>query len=107
VTDGESTFQDLVRKKCHVYYDIYDIMIDRASTRAKASSYDLDDKEDAEEDYHRTEDDYIYIGNIRSEVSTINNGATTSVGGVSDIVKLMKMDEEHLQLPKLKGQKTS
>jgi hypothetical protein len=49
--DGETTFQDLVKKKCPFYYDIYDIMIDRASTRPKATSYELDGKEtDGDED---------------------------------------------------------
>ena len=61
--DGETTFQDLVKKKCPFYYDIYDIMIDRASTRPKATSYELDGPEpegandvDDDDDFHSFQD---------------------------------------------------
>ena len=83
--DGETTFQDLIKKKCPFYYDIHDIMIDRASTRPKTTNYDLnDDDDEEEEDFHGTEN-VCHQDNIRSNVRTINTGTPTSVGGVSDV----------------------
>ena len=82
--DGESTFQDLVKKRCPFYYDIYDIMIDWASTRPKATSDDLDNNPDPEDDI-RTMEDTNNDENIRSDLPVINTGTPTSVGGVSDV----------------------
>jgi hypothetical protein len=50
--DGEATFQDAVRRKCSMYYELVDIMVDRASTEPKATKYDpstLDEFSDGEE----------------------------------------------------------
>jgi hypothetical protein len=30
--EGEQTFKDLVQRKCSYYYDLLDVMVDRAST---------------------------------------------------------------------------
>jgi hypothetical protein len=46
--DDEGNFKEIVEKKCPYYYDLVDIMSDRASAKPKATSYDLD--EENEED---------------------------------------------------------
>ena len=44
--EDEGTFEDAVRKKCPYYYELVDIMSDRASSKPKVTSYDLDDDDD-------------------------------------------------------------
>jgi hypothetical protein len=44
--DDEGTFEDSVKKKCPYYFDLLDIMADRASSKPKATSYD--DSEESE-----------------------------------------------------------
>jgi hypothetical protein len=44
--DGEETFENVVKKKCPFYYNLKEVMIDCASTRSKAISYDLDYSDD-------------------------------------------------------------
>jgi hypothetical protein len=39
--NSEGTFEEIVKKKCPYYYDLLDIMSDRASAKPKATSYDL------------------------------------------------------------------
>lgn len=76
--DGVTTFEDLVKKKCPFYYDIYDIMIDRASTRPKATSYeDLDGAEPEDDD---DDDDDIHSFQDRLEAEIRN-----SITGVAEI----------------------
>jgi hypothetical protein len=38
--DDDGTFEDAVKKKCPYYFDILEIMADRASSKPKATSYD-------------------------------------------------------------------
>jgi hypothetical protein len=47
---GEETFQDIVKSKCPFYYELLDVMADRASSKPKCTSYDLssDDDDDKE-----------------------------------------------------------
>jgi hypothetical protein len=58
-------------------------MIDRASTRPKATSYNLD--KESEEEHNAVEYDPSYQDNIWSEIAAINTGMPMSVGGVSDV----------------------
>jgi hypothetical protein len=44
--DGEATFETIVKKKFPYYYDLKEIMVDRASTKPKVTSYDTDDDDD-------------------------------------------------------------
>jgi hypothetical protein len=44
--DDEGTFEDALKKKCPYYFDLLDIMADRASSKPKATSYD--DSEESE-----------------------------------------------------------
>jgi hypothetical protein len=41
-SDGETQFKELVMKKCPYYYDIFDVMHDRASSEPKCTNYDVD-----------------------------------------------------------------
>jgi hypothetical protein len=40
----EGTFEEAVKKKCPYYFDLVDIMADRASSKPKATSYDASDE---------------------------------------------------------------
>ena len=53
--DGETAFKEIVSKKCPFYYDLIDIMSDRASSEPKLTSYQLDD--DDEEKRNESEED--------------------------------------------------
>ena len=44
--DGVEKFEELVKKKCFCYYDLLDIMQDRASSKPKVTNYDLEDDDD-------------------------------------------------------------
>eukprot|EP00980_Cylindrotheca_fusiformis_P022064 scaffold8960_cov91-Cylindrotheca_fusiformis.AAC.4 len=44
--DGVSSFQEIVKKKCPYYYDLLEIMGDRASSQPQCTNYDDDDNED-------------------------------------------------------------
>jgi hypothetical protein len=49
--EGEQTFKDLVRRKCSYYYDLIEVMMDRASTAPRATNFDpsfLDNDDDSE-----------------------------------------------------------
>jgi hypothetical protein len=47
--DDEGTFDDAVKRKCPYYFDLLDVMADRASSKPKATSYDdSDDSDDSE-----------------------------------------------------------
>lgn len=90
--DGEANFQDLVKKKCPFYYDIYDVMIDRASTRAKTTNYELDDDDDDEDEIIIAAVDE---GNqnhnnptLQPETPFANRGTPTSVGGMSGVTEM-------------------
>jgi hypothetical protein len=45
--DDKGSFEDAVRKKCPYYFDLLDIMADRASSKPKATSYDDSDDSDS------------------------------------------------------------
>jgi hypothetical protein len=45
--NDEGTFKDAVRKKCPYYFDIIDVMSDRASSKPKATSYNIEFGDDA------------------------------------------------------------
>jgi hypothetical protein len=57
--NDEGTFEAAVKKKCPYYYDLLDIMSDRASSKPKATSYEdfSDDDDDEEEDEEDIVDD--------------------------------------------------
>jgi hypothetical protein len=40
--DGEGQFKDIVNKKCPYYFDLLDVMADRASSEPKCTNYDAD-----------------------------------------------------------------
>jgi hypothetical protein len=48
--DDEGSFKEIVMRKCPYYYDLVDIMSDRASSKPKATSYDLMEEEESHED---------------------------------------------------------
>jgi hypothetical protein len=49
--DGETNFRDIVERKCPYYYDLLEVMQDRASAQPKVTSYNLDGgDEDADDD---------------------------------------------------------
>jgi hypothetical protein len=51
--EGEGTFKDLVKKKCSHYYDLLDIMVDRASTEPRLTNHDpsaLDSSDDDDDE---------------------------------------------------------
>jgi hypothetical protein len=45
-TDGVSSFEEIVTRKCPYYYDLLEVMADRASSAPKVTSYDDDDDDD-------------------------------------------------------------
>ena len=44
--NDNSTFEEAVKKKCPYYYELLDVMCDRASSKPKATSYNLEESED-------------------------------------------------------------
>eukprot|EP00980_Cylindrotheca_fusiformis_P024072 scaffold11503_cov76-Cylindrotheca_fusiformis.AAC.2 len=64
--EDQGTFEDAVNKKCPYYYDLVDVMADRASSAPKATSYDIGGDDDSDDD---------------DDVSDVSGGV--SVGGVS------------------------
>jgi hypothetical protein len=44
---GEATFQDCVKERCPYYYDLLEVMQDRASSQPKCTSDELDDNSDS------------------------------------------------------------
>jgi hypothetical protein len=45
-SDGEAQFEELVKRKYPYYYNLIDIMADRASSQPKCTSYDADNDEE-------------------------------------------------------------
>ena len=43
--NDSGSFEEAVKKKCLYYYDILEVMSDRASSKPKATSYDLEDED--------------------------------------------------------------
>jgi hypothetical protein len=48
--NDEGTFTAAVKKKCPFYYDLLDIISDRASSKPKVTSYELNDEDDDDDD---------------------------------------------------------
>ena len=78
-TDGVSKFEELVKKKCPFYYDIIEVMQDRASSRPKVTNYDLD-MEDDEAEMNLLGDDGG-VSEMSDTESTIPNSVANSVAG--------------------------
>jgi hypothetical protein len=49
-SNGNAHFKDLLIKKCPYYYDLMDVMADRASSQPKCTSYDEDKEEEMDDD---------------------------------------------------------
>ena len=86
--DGETTFQELVKTRCPFYYDLYDIMNDRASMKPKALSYDLShDTDDTDVDAAVDDDCDFVLHHTKGtlEPSDIHVSDLTGDGGFSDL----------------------
>ena len=70
---GQSTFKDLV-KKCPYHYNILEVMIDRASTRPKITSYDLVHTENDSDEEQLEEEEAVH-----NEVSEAPNEAVARI----------------------------
>jgi hypothetical protein len=87
--DGDEQFRDIVLRKCPYYWDLLDVMQDRASSAPKLTSYDDDDEED-EEGEDNDQDVYDDHESSVSDVSddqlsaasvTVLSVAATSIAG--------------------------
>jgi hypothetical protein len=76
--EGESTFQEAVKKICVHYYDLLEVMQDRASSRPKLTSYEADDDEDDDDgsDQGSEEEKEELVGG--DDNSSVASGITTS-----------------------------
>jgi hypothetical protein len=72
----EGTFEDAVKKKCPYYFDILDIMADRASSKPKATSYDSDSDESSATEL----EEFMDKNEGLSELSDEEEAAEKSVG---------------------------
>ena len=70
---GTECFQDLVRKKCLYYNELFDIMADRSSTTPKATNLDPSFLDEEEESSSSTDDDN---NNIQLNQPTATNNLT-------------------------------
>ena len=57
-SDGLTKFEDLVKGKCPFYYDLLDIMQDRASSKPKVTNYDLENEVNIDDD---DDDDVVEV----------------------------------------------
>jgi hypothetical protein len=56
----EGTFKEAVKKKCPYYYDLVDIMSNRASAKPKVTSYDEEEYSDREDASDLSDDDKFF-----------------------------------------------
>jgi hypothetical protein len=92
-TDGEQTFKEIVLSKCPYYYELLDIMADRASSNPKCTSYDVLSSND--------EDDDVTASNNGSNV--INNNNDAEVG--SNANGLSELSSDELETPEDTGKR--
>jgi hypothetical protein len=83
--DGETTFENIVKRKCPYYYDIKDIMIDRASTKPKASSYDNSDDDSDDDSDDNSDDENSNQVDDAEAVANINEVGASGNDALSDI----------------------
>ena len=81
--DGVERFEELIRKKCPYYYDLLEVMQDRASSKPKATSYELensllDEDEDEDEEVNAADDDPDDISAISKESGAVSASASAA-----------------------------
>lgn len=115
--EGEKTFADAVMKICPYYYDLFDVMADRASAKPKATNYDTDDELDAEiKELEGELDHYDENGGGQEEVrkalgggsaaapkkkndrtsmdTSISSSSASSSSSKSSVVQVIEVDNE-------------
>ena len=78
--DDPSSFEDKVRKKCPQYYDILEVMQDRASTKPKATNYENNSEADDLELYELQ-------GNNPDTLSDVSAGEEEDLGSMQASVQ--------------------
>ena len=82
--NDEGKFEDLVKKKCPYYYDLLEIMQDRASSKPKLTSYEAENIEDDLQVHHfdiEDSDDDDAISEMESEDGNDEDGNDDGIGG--------------------------
>lgn len=74
---GDVRFTDIVTRKCPYYYDLLDIMADRASSKPKATSYEVDGQ---------VVDDPLTSGDDASDVDVLNAASVAPSSGTKRTV---------------------
>ena len=72
--DGETSFEELVKKKCPYYYDLLEIMQDRASSEPKATNYSLQEDDSLSE---MSEDEVASVAKTASSGNTSKKSSST------------------------------
>lgn len=75
-SDGQARFEDIVKRKCPYYYDLLDVMADRASSAPKVTSYE-DDAEDVDDDISEDESSVVLVESPPSAAASSAAGAST------------------------------
>ena len=85
LASDEGTFTEKVRGKCPFYYDLLEIMQDRASTAPKVTNYELEDLEEEENDpmVDVEEDDDSQMGESFRQPASVIIADTTSVASAA------------------------